>query len=90
MNIEEDDAGRLKAFRSKFGRGWDGEVDTGEGEPDMALEADGKGQGGDALAREENLMDLISGYGNEAEKGKPKNAKDMVVTTGKKKDPKKK
>jgi hypothetical protein len=32
-NIEEDDAGKLRAFRSKFGRGWDGET-----EPD-ALEA---------------------------------------------------
>jgi hypothetical protein len=27
LNIEEDDAGKLKAFRSKFGRGWDGETE---------------------------------------------------------------
>jgi hypothetical protein len=26
LNIEEDEAGRLKAFRAKFGRGWDAEV----------------------------------------------------------------
>jgi hypothetical protein len=28
-NVEEDEAGRLRAFRSKFGRGWDAEVVTG-------------------------------------------------------------
>lgn len=26
MNVEEDEAGRLRAFRTKFGRGWDTEV----------------------------------------------------------------
>lgn len=26
MNVEEDEAGRLRAFRAKFGRGWDSEV----------------------------------------------------------------
>lgn len=25
MNVEEDDAGRLKRFRGRFGRGWDAE-----------------------------------------------------------------
>lgn len=27
QNIEEDDAGKLRSFRSKFGRGWDGETE---------------------------------------------------------------
>ncbi|EOD51259.1 putative 50s ribosomal protein [Neofusicoccum parvum UCRNP2] len=26
MNVEEDEAGRLRAFRAKFGRGWDSEI----------------------------------------------------------------
>ncbi|KAH7055500.1 hypothetical protein B0J12DRAFT_569144 [Macrophomina phaseolina] len=26
LNVEEDEAGRLRAFRAKFGRGWDSEV----------------------------------------------------------------
>ncbi|CZT08118.1 related to ribosomal protein YmL36 precursor, mitochondrial [Rhynchosporium agropyri] len=52
-NVEQDDAGRLKAFRRKFGRGWD--VDgaaeqVGEGAEEGM---DGDGDGG--------LMDLISG-----------------------------
>lgn len=50
-NIEEDEAGRLRAFREKFGRGWDVEA-TGE-------EAEGEGNAAEA---EESLMDLISGY----------------------------
>lgn len=28
-NVEEDEAGRLKRFRGRFGRGWDAEVVTG-------------------------------------------------------------
>lgn len=31
LNVEEDEAGRLRAFRAKFGRGWDAEaVESGE------------------------------------------------------------
>lgn len=31
LNVEEDEAGRLRAFRERFGRGWDAEtVDYGE------------------------------------------------------------
>lgn len=29
LNIEEDEAGRLKRFRGRFGRGWDAEAVTG-------------------------------------------------------------
>lgn len=55
-NVEEDEAGRLKAFREKFGRGWDVE---GAGDE----EGEGAGLEG-AKAEEESLMDLISGYSN--------------------------
>lgn len=31
LNVEEDEAGRLRAFRARFGRGWDAEaVEEGE------------------------------------------------------------
>ena len=31
LNVEEDEAGRLRAFRERFGRGWDAEaVEEGE------------------------------------------------------------
>jgi hypothetical protein len=49
-NVEEDEAGRLRAFRLRFGRGWDAEAVSEEGEE----EKEG----------EESLMDLISGGGS--------------------------
>ena len=63
--MEEDDAGRLKAFRNKFGRGWDAEtvgVDEKVREGEEAV--DGEGEEEEA---EESLLDLISGFGQEAE-----------------------
>ncbi|KAL9014811.1 MAG: hypothetical protein Q9173_000565 [Seirophora scorigena] len=61
LNVEADEAGRLRAFREKFGRGWDAEKmvtrDEETGEVREGQEAEG----------EDNLMDLISGYGAEAE-----------------------
>lgn len=53
LNVEEDEAGKLRSFRGKFGRGWDAErkddLDAAEGEE----EAD----------QEESLMDLITSFG---------------------------
>lgn len=58
LNIEEDEAGKLRAFREKFGRGWDAErMDRGEGEEEG-------GEGGDSL------VDLISGRGGAGGKKK--------------------
>jgi len=64
LNFEADEAGRLKAFREKFGRGWDARTIVNEEESD---EAD-QGDRGDAEEESGNLMDLISSYGQEAEK----------------------
>jgi hypothetical protein len=50
-NVEEDEAGRLRAFRERFGRGWDSEL-TVEAEDSAEEKSTG----------EESLMDLISGY----------------------------
>lgn len=67
--MEEDEAGRLKAFRRRFGRGWDAET-----KPE-ALEAKTKEEEAEEKRRVEerreageeeegdNLMDLISGFG---------------------------
>lgn len=47
-NVEEDEAGRLKAFREKFGRGWDAEEVTEDG--------------AEVVEEEENYFDLISSF----------------------------
>ncbi|KAI9866380.1 MAG: hypothetical protein M1813_001502 [Trichoglossum hirsutum] len=57
LNVEEDEAGRLKAFRGRFGRGWDAENAT-TGDTDRVQ------GGGDAEdIQEESLLDLIAGFG---------------------------
>lgn len=84
MNMETDEAGQLRRFREKFGRGWDASAASGEGQDGRRREVEGGGGGamdaergeGAALGRgevaaeeeeEDNLLDLISGYGREAE-----------------------
>lgn len=73
MNVEADEAGKLRAFREKFGRGWDasrGErQDEEEGQVEGQGDVNAKSPEGDGGYRggEDNLMDLISGYGQEAE-----------------------
>lgn len=57
LNVEEDEAGKLRSFRAKFGRGWDAE------RKDVHAEALGEGQ----EDQEESLMDLITGFGQEME-----------------------
>jgi hypothetical protein len=57
-NIEEDEAGRLRAFRMRFGRGWDAETPAS---------MDGEGSEGDEDGgAEDSLMDLISGAGRDS------------------------
>ncbi|KAI9645870.1 hypothetical protein NHQ30_005306 [Ciborinia camelliae] len=58
-NVENDEAGRLSAFRERFGRGWDGEMEKGEGEEKKAAGV-GKGDG-EKPDYMDSLMDLISG-----------------------------
>ena len=84
LNIEADEAGKLRAFREKFGRGWDA---SRMREKD---EAEGKEEGGEGgkepEEREDNLMDLISGYGLEAEaKGEGKGLREGKARSGKRK-----
>ncbi|KAL1305997.1 hypothetical protein AAFC00_004130 [Neodothiora populina] len=60
LNIEEDEAGRLKRFRGRFGRGWDAETVVG------AEEARDGEEALDPSVQEESLLDLIANYGQEA------------------------
>lgn len=66
-NVEVDEAGKLAAFRARFGRGWD-TVDEPEGAAKSAVaegEAAAEAAGGDAdggAGAEISLSDLISGY----------------------------
>ncbi|KAF2176376.1 hypothetical protein K469DRAFT_700102 [Zopfia rhizophila CBS 207.26] len=55
LNVEEDEAGKLRAFRAKFGRGWDAENTI---EIHNAEAADGKSTDQPT----DHLLDLISGY----------------------------
>ena len=68
MNVEADDAGRLRAFRQRFGRGWDARTNVEEEDIDAEGQAEGKGSADFVEEDDGNLMDLISGYGQEAEK----------------------
>lgn len=71
LNIEADEAGKLRAFREKFGRGWDASRTEEKDEEDGNEEEEGTEDGGKGgrqpEEREDNLMDLISSFGLEAE-----------------------
>ncbi|KAH6667937.1 hypothetical protein B0J14DRAFT_601770 [Halenospora varia] len=63
-NIEQDEAGRLRAFRNRFGRGWDLDAPDEDPSSSSGSALEGK-EGGSAGKGEEDgydsLMDLISG-----------------------------
>lgn len=75
MNVEEDEAGRLAAFRARFGRSWDANVPVAESAPTGDVKKDAaakKAEEEAALAQakadqeeEDNLLDLISSFGQE-------------------------
>ncbi|KAI4125033.1 MAG: hypothetical protein LQ338_004498 [Usnochroma carphineum] len=78
LNVEADEAGRLRAFRERFGRGWDAQKmvtrDEDTGEVKEGQEEEGT----------DNLMDLISGYGVEAKaKGEAKGVREGKERSGK-------
>ncbi|OJJ82081.1 mitochondrial 54S ribosomal protein bL31m [Aspergillus glaucus CBS 516.65] len=78
MNVEEDEAGRLAAFRAKFGRSWDANTPT---EEEVKKKEDDKNnevaeaekarlmaeQAKEDQEEEDNLLDLISSFGQEEE-----------------------
>ncbi|KAH8595960.1 hypothetical protein B0O99DRAFT_708813 [Bisporella sp. PMI_857] len=73
-NVEQDEAGRLRAFRQRFGRGWD--MDALDGE-----------EGGGKKEQEDSLIDLISGKAKaqateEAETTERDGTEEMVTVKG--------
>ncbi|KAL8999492.1 MAG: hypothetical protein Q9169_001697 [Polycauliona sp. 2 TL-2023] len=80
LNVEADEAGRLRAFRERFGRGWDAETMTRRDEETGEVKEGQEQPQEDA----DNLMDLISGYGVEAEeKGEAKGVREGKERSGK-------
>ncbi|KAL4781442.1 hypothetical protein BJX76DRAFT_335441 [Aspergillus varians] len=72
-SVEDDEAGRLAAFRAKFGRGWDATAPAEEGADADKGGADAKAAAAEAQEEEDNLLDLISSFGQEeVETGKKK------------------
>ena len=77
LNVEADEAGRLRAFRAKFGRGWDARSAA-----QAVAEEGGKPEGDEGRElvveeeQEDNLLDLITGYGGGQERTTMKSAND--------------
>ncbi|KAJ6090105.1 hypothetical protein N7486_008920 [Penicillium sp. IBT 16267x] len=65
MNVEDDEAGRLAAFRSRFGRSFDASAPAAEVDPAAAKaqEEAAKAQEKADQEEEDNLLDLISSFG---------------------------
>lgn len=82
MNVEEDEAGRLAAFRARFGRSWDANTAVAEPTPSSApKDAAAKKAEEEEAARaqaqaeqeeEDNLLDLISSFGQDEPQGSGK------------------
>jgi hypothetical protein len=88
LNVEEDEAGRLAAFRAKFGRGWDSEGDVAQSKD--AKDAKNKVCGlrsvgvlgqpdvetmadvSQTQPPEDHLLDLISAQSKSAKQSEPK------------------
>ncbi|KAJ5086744.1 hypothetical protein NUU61_008051 [Penicillium alfredii] len=79
--LEDDEAGRLAAFRARFGRSWDAAAappsaiaaDPKDPVAQKAAEEAAKAQEQAAQEEEDNLLDLISSFGQEeASSGKKK------------------
>ena len=85
LNVEADEAGRLRAFRERFGRGFDvraatadqGGEASGEAESEVGKElVVEKEEVVETREEDENLMDLISGFGQAQDQRAKKGAGD--------------
>ncbi|KAF2716196.1 hypothetical protein K431DRAFT_279461 [Polychaeton citri CBS 116435] len=73
LNVESDEAGRLKKFRGRFGRGFDSEAAAGQEEAVNSV-----------AEEDESLMDLISASAQEAAKnGNAAGSAEPAVKSGK-------
>ena len=79
LNVEADEAGRLRAFRQRFGRGWDARSATEQDKDSEEFDGQDDLEQGD-----DSLLDLISGYGREAETvGATKGVREEKTRSGK-------
>lgn len=75
MNVEDDEAGRLAAFRAKYGRIWDANTPAAPAEEGAEKKSGAEAEAEAAAAKaqaeaeaqeeEDNLLDLISSFGQE-------------------------
>ncbi len=84
LNVEEDEAGKLAAFRERYGRGFDMEAPAAV--PAAAAAAPGEAQGEEAQQASavvepvvDTLADLLSGYAAKAGMGTGKVAGGMTA-----------
>lgn len=77
---EEDEAGRLRAFRKRFGRGWDAEATSSSEDAEEGDAAEEDASDGDAQS-EDGLMDLISGFQSAAAEQQQQQQQVPGVTT---------
>jgi hypothetical protein len=74
LNLEDDEAGRLAAFRAKYGRSWDANTPA-EGVEGAAGDKDAEALAREIQEEEDNLLDLITGYAQEEETAAAKKKK---------------
>ncbi|KAJ5109125.1 hypothetical protein N7456_005800 [Penicillium angulare] len=67
MNVEDDEAGRLAAFRARFGRSFDANAPAAEEDATAKKEKEEeiKAQQAAEQQEEDNLLDLISSFGQQ-------------------------
>lgn len=79
MNVEDDEAGRLAAFRARFGRGFDAntpvEGEESGGKKELSKE-EAAAEAAAAQEEEDNLLDLISSFGQDTAQQGGKKKKD--------------
>jgi len=59
LNIEDDEAGKLAGFRSRFGRAWDSE---GAADADEAASSENRSASKQTQEPTDSLMDMIGSY----------------------------
>ena len=91
LSVRAEDAAPLKAFKEKYGQGWDASDDAaGKGKDGETIGQDGGRSGGQkggkarSKAETNNLLDMIGGYGREAEsKGEAAGVREEKQRSGK-------
>ncbi|KAK5702255.1 hypothetical protein LTR17_022473 [Elasticomyces elasticus] len=82
LNVEEDEAGRLKRFRKRFGRGFDASGEAAEGE---VAEAQEGAESVDSAQQDESLLDLIAASAQQevSKKGETAGSREPAKKSGK-------